>query len=727
MNTRKFLLFAILLLTTYKLSAQDDMESLIPDPVFRAYLLERFDTNQDGWLDEAERNAVDSITIGWEDETVRSLKGLELFVYLRVLDVDRMELTKLDVSRNIHLTELNAGRNNLRSLDISRNTKLEYLDISGNSITELNFANNPLLVYLEVGSNPLQTLDVSGLKNLRELHLSNWWWEYGQLSSIDVSQNRYLERLSLTNNSIETLDVSNNPRLERLWAGNNQITTIDLSNNPKLKSLSIDRNQLTSLDVSNSPKLEELRINHNQLTSLDVSNNPQLVRLYVHHNKLRELSLEHNVDLRYLNCSHNELVYLNLANQHRLRRLTCNNNQLRHLILPQRSSLSEINTAFNQLETLNISAHRGLNRLNISNNRLTTLDFTNNHSLHLLDVDFSENPNLTFVILSNYQLRLQETLAEIRAKFQGLDAEALFHLVPFREDRVWGMLDSRNKQVVVAPRFCSIELFNPSATGFISVDFFYPNGVVNFAVSLNETGGINVEHISGRRRNLTGARWNILEKGFSVDEEGNLTGMSSYYRWVTPFRYQNNFYGIAQRRTDELLAVIDTLGNTKPHFDFRFEEIRKIPYAPGWFLVSDAGVSTTGHGSHRGYMRCVRDATENNTLYFKNWNGEVKTFGGIKCYQRPLFGYSVVTIYGQEQMAVLDLTKMDYLIQPQQELVFQRLEFASKTELDTSNIEHRAKAKIYIRVEKNGSVFFMDLDGNKMIPAQNQQAEFESC
>ena len=57
------------------------------------------------------------------------------------------------------------------------------------------------------------------------------------LTSLDVSNNTVLERLSCEDNQLSSLDVSNNTALSHLFCGQNQITTLDISKNTNLFTL----------------------------------------------------------------------------------------------------------------------------------------------------------------------------------------------------------------------------------------------------------------------------------------------------------------------------------------------------------------------------------------------------------------------------------------------------------------------------------------------------------
>ena len=217
--------------------------SNFPDPNFRAYVKEKFDTDNNNSLSESERNAVTEIYVG--NKNITNLEGIKYFPKLEILYCYKNQLTELDVSKNAALKELECYENNLTSLDVRQNTKLGILNCAENNLTSLDVRQNTKLA------------DLSCEKN--------------QLTSLDVSQNPELERLHCGENNLTSLDVSQNPILWILLCNGNKLTSLDVSQNPAMWILVCNGNQLTSLDVSKNTKLSELECYQNQLTSLDLS------------------------------------------------------------------------------------------------------------------------------------------------------------------------------------------------------------------------------------------------------------------------------------------------------------------------------------------------------------------------------------------------------------------------------------------------------------------------
>ena len=129
--------------------------------------------------------------------------------------------------------------------------------------------------------------DLTGLESftsLKDLNVSS-----NMLSSLDVSSNLNLERLSLNHNEqITALDVTQNTNLYFLQSYWTNIENIDLTNNPLLVELNLNFNPIDQINLSSNPLLEHLSLNNHliqsELTNIDLSNNPALTFLDLHGN-----------------------------------------------------------------------------------------------------------------------------------------------------------------------------------------------------------------------------------------------------------------------------------------------------------------------------------------------------------------------------------------------------------------------------------------------------------
>ena len=97
-------------------------ETHFPDPAFRGYVNQTYDTDQDGVLSEDEILAVTEMKCG--NMGIGSLKGVEIFSNLERLDCRKNDLTDLDISKNTKLRCLACSETGINTLDITNCPRL---------------------------------------------------------------------------------------------------------------------------------------------------------------------------------------------------------------------------------------------------------------------------------------------------------------------------------------------------------------------------------------------------------------------------------------------------------------------------------------------------------------------------------------------------------------------------------------------------------------------------
>ncbi len=155
----------------------DEIESSpilsIPDPSFKSYLVENFDCNSDGEIDESEALKVEAMVVS---NNVAQLTGVEKFTNLAILNCAFNRLTALpDLSPLTQLHYLNCGFNQLTTMpELSALTQLQQLHCFGNQLTEIpDLSRNLQLRYLDFSGNLINRLpDLSGLSYLGSLNVT---------------------------------------------------------------------------------------------------------------------------------------------------------------------------------------------------------------------------------------------------------------------------------------------------------------------------------------------------------------------------------------------------------------------------------------------------------------------------------------------------------------------------------------------------------------------------
>lgn len=348
----------------------------IPDENFRTWLLERFDTNQDGMLSVLEGKNITEIENDRCDN-VASLAGIEYFSNLR-----RLVWNGYGDWKDGELVVY--GR--LTEVDLSHNTELYQISLRENQISSIDFSKNLLLRQINIDGNRITSLDVSGLENLEDLRCCN----SPQLSSLNLSGCSNLKFLYCYQSFLSELNVLACPELQELWCADNHLTHLDLTGLSKLEVLHCTGNDFSSsgLDLIHCPSLRELYCHGNKLTHLDLTNNPELDYIECQKNLLSELDLSACRKLRYLRCWKNNLTRLDLTGLSFLEDLNCSQNDFSSegLDLTPCPSLRYLWCNENRLAYLDLSANPQLEELGCYDNPLTgVLDLTANGQLRRLD------------------------------------------------------------------------------------------------------------------------------------------------------------------------------------------------------------------------------------------------------------------------------------------------------------------------------------------------------
>ena len=413
----KTIAFSLLLITmVVGLSNAQNVE--IPDTAFLYALIdEGVDTNGDSLISYAEAEAINSLDISTETDTlsppgtgsreipvgkIKSLLGIEAFANLDTLICSGNNIDSLDLSNNNGLLYINCRLNGyvanffedaggIQSLNISNCESLTYLNCSNNKLILLDVSNNTALRELYCNYNKkLNSIDAGGIQSLNLSFcktLTHLDCAYNRLTSLDVSGVTALETLDCWNNQLTSLDVSTNTALIELYCQESQLTSLDVSKNTALTVLYCGVNQLTSLDVSNNTLLNDLDCSDNQLTSLDVSGFTALAELNCDENQLTIMNVSGCTSLTELYCARNQLTSLDISGFTALTVLYCREGQLTSLDASGCNALSILYCGENQLTSLDISGCTNLEVLWVRFNPLRSLDISGFTALKWLGID----------------------------------------------------------------------------------------------------------------------------------------------------------------------------------------------------------------------------------------------------------------------------------------------------------------------------------------------------
>lgn len=145
--------------------------------------------------------------------------------------------------------------------------------------------------------------------------------------SIDLSSNKKLKHLAISNLGLNALSLSENKDLQLLGLENNQITVLDVSNQTKLTALSAVHNGIKELRLPKESKLEILDVSNNNLTNLNLENQVVLHDFLAEHNALSSIQFNPNVTIRNAQLKNNALTDLPNLNTSKLLYLNIEENK----------------------------------------------------------------------------------------------------------------------------------------------------------------------------------------------------------------------------------------------------------------------------------------------------------------------------------------------------------------------------------------------------------------
>ncbi len=144
------------------------------------------------------------------------------------------------------------------------------------------FTAEELAAITEIDVNFKNIRDIKGIEHFTEL--TSLILDTNNISTVDVSKNIKLKKLSIYACQTKVLNVSKNTELEILNCSRNLLTSLDVSNNTKLQNLNCKNNPISNLDLSNNPELTMLTVEDDELTYLDLSANTNLQYFYGYDN-----------------------------------------------------------------------------------------------------------------------------------------------------------------------------------------------------------------------------------------------------------------------------------------------------------------------------------------------------------------------------------------------------------------------------------------------------------
>jgi len=391
-------------------------EETFPDELFRKYVVNNFDTDENGFLRKTEvRNATKiQMKAIWEEagsfgggytmytkvglgDMPSSLKGIEYLPYLTYLNIENALFSELDLSVNTQLVNVIIESSRLASLDLSNQTKLDYTKLVGSRV----------IYDVKASGFVIDGLDMS------KVTVTSGGSVVGGAFVPETDNTDVMSYSYDTNNNDQKLNV----KLHLVREGD-VVTKIDEESFPDDKfrqyvGFQCDKDADGFLTPDEVKGIESL-----SFRNAGIQDFTGIAALYC----LEEFS-----------CNSDNLSTLDLSQNDKLKKVTCVYCQLTEIKLP--NNIESINLSANKLDSIDLSGCTKLKYLNVNSNQLTTLDVSK--CSELTTVKFSDN-KLAFVDFSGFDSIASEgdgqeiEMGMVSSEgfvIEGLDMERVYNVV----------------------------------------------------------------------------------------------------------------------------------------------------------------------------------------------------------------------------------------------------------------------------------------------------------
>jgi len=265
---KKLLLITVSIFLCTKVNSQNVN---IPDLNFKAALLSNpnINPNGDNEISYSEAAAFNG-TMYVANMNISDLTGIEAFINIVGLYCQDNQLTSLNITNNIFLSQLRCENNQLTTLDLTNNVLLTFLTCNNNQLTSLDISNNLDLSSLDCSSNLFSTFDASNNVNLYSLNCQSM----PQLTFLDIKNGN--------NTNFIWMNTNNSPQLKCIQVDDVNYCTSTWTSSNFLKptqaiwsencSLGINEIERTVLNVYPNPTNNILNIEVGEETEIKIIN-----------------------------------------------------------------------------------------------------------------------------------------------------------------------------------------------------------------------------------------------------------------------------------------------------------------------------------------------------------------------------------------------------------------------------------------------------------------------
>lgn len=198
---RKIKIFATLGLIISGLSLLCAQKINFKDQNFEKAVLETFDLNKNGSLEQPEADMVTNLFL--VQKNITSADDTKFFTNVKMIVLDDNTISSVSVAGLPHLELFSCTGCKMSSFKGEGLKNLASLYLDNNLLENISLKETPRIDQLTLSLNQLKTIDITTLKNLRKLNV-----EHNKIQKLDISGNPALQTLNVGGNKMKEANIN---------------------------------------------------------------------------------------------------------------------------------------------------------------------------------------------------------------------------------------------------------------------------------------------------------------------------------------------------------------------------------------------------------------------------------------------------------------------------------------------------------------------------------------
>jgi Leucine-rich repeat (LRR) protein len=197
---RKIKIFATLGLIISGFSLFYTQKLNFKDQNFEKAVIENFDLNKNGSIEQPEADAVTNLFL--VQKGITSADDAKFFANVKMIVLDDNNISNASIIGFPHLELFSCTGCKMSSFKAENLKNLASLYLDNNLLENVSLKETPRIDQLTLSLNQLKAVDITSLKNLRKLNI-----EHNKIQKLDISGNPSLQTLNVGGNPMKETDI----------------------------------------------------------------------------------------------------------------------------------------------------------------------------------------------------------------------------------------------------------------------------------------------------------------------------------------------------------------------------------------------------------------------------------------------------------------------------------------------------------------------------------------